>query len=277
MPLIPVTSPDDPALLPYRHLRHINSTRYAPHFIAEGNKLVERLLHSPFVTRSVFVTDTYVPDILPHVQPETPVYVASLAVLEETIGFDFHRGCLACGERPQGLSLADWQPPAQGLWTIVACPDVQDPTNLGTILRNCAAFGVDLVLLGAQCADPFSRRVMRVSMGSVLGLKIVESRDLMADLQTLRDQHQVELVATVLARRATTLDQAPRAARMALLFGSEGHGLDAQWQAQAQQLVTIPMAPDTDSLNVAVASGIMLYHFTRCAKVMGDSGTPPAI
>jgi tRNA G18 (ribose-2'-O)-methylase SpoU len=265
MPLVPVTSVDDPLLAPYRHLRHMNPVRQSRLFIAEGDKLVERLLASRFETHSVFAAENYVGRLLPLVPDDVPVFVAPRPLLAATIGFHFHRGCLAAGVRRPRKSLAQWKRPAGATWTIVACPDVQDPTNLGTLLRNCAAFGVDLVLLGAQCADPFSRRVLRVSMGAVLELEIVESVDLTADLHALR-QEQVELMATVLDERAEPLPVANRRPRMALLFGSEGRGLAQAWVDICDRRVTLPMHAGTDSLNVAVASGIFLYHFARSGE-----------
>jgi tRNA G18 (ribose-2'-O)-methylase SpoU len=260
--LIPITSIDAPELAPYRDLRHRNPTRHARQFIAEGDKLVERLLTSRYRTESIFAADNYVEELLPRVPSDVPVYVAPRKLLEETIGFNFHRGCLACGVREPVKSLDQWTRPAKAEWLIVACPDVQDPTNLGTLLRNCAAFGVDLVLLGNKCADPFSRRVLRVSMGAVLELEIVESADLNLDLQQLR-QHDVQIVATVLDATAEALERCQRTPRMAIMFGSEGHGLESHWIVQSDRRVTIPMRMGTDSLNVAVASGIFLHHFAK--------------
>jgi tRNA G18 (ribose-2'-O)-methylase SpoU len=261
--LIPITSIDAPELAPYCDLRHRNPTRHARQFIAEGDKLVERLLASHYRTESIFAAEDYVEKLLPRVPEDVPVYVAPRKLLEETIGFNFHRGCLACGVREPVKSLEKWQRPTKTEWLIVACPDVQDPTNLGTLLRNCAAFGVDLVLLGGKCADPFSRRVLRVSMGAVLELEIVEAQHLDGDLDLLKREQGVELVATVLDASAVPLDQAFRSPRMAILFGSEGHGLETDWIERADRRVTIPMQLGTDSLNVAVASGIFLYHFSR--------------
>jgi tRNA G18 (ribose-2'-O)-methylase SpoU len=264
--VFPVTSIDDQRLLPYRDLRRTNETRDAPWFIAEGNKLVERLLASRFPTQSVFADEAYLAELLPHMPASVPIYVAPRKLLEATIGFNFHRGCLACGVRLPAMQLHDWSPRGERS-TIVVCPDVQDPTNLGVVLRNCAAFGVDLVLLGDKCADPFSRRVLRVSMGAVLQLAIVSPRDLAADLAHLQREFGVRTIATVLDPAADLLDTAARPARMALLLGSEGHGLEAHWIDTADQRVTIPMEPGTDSLNVAVASGIFLYHYTRRAAL----------
>jgi TrmH family RNA methyltransferase len=88
--------------------------------------------------------------------------------------------------------------------------------------------------------------------------------DRLADvMQSLRSEHGVEFWATVTDASATAFDKAPRPARLALLLGSEGHGLSPQWLERCDRRVTIPMQPGVDSLNVAVAAGIMLYHFTR--------------
>lgn len=268
MPLVPIAALDDPRLDVYRDLRQQNPVRAARHFIAEGDKLVQRLLASRFRTQSILAAESYVPELLPRVPADVPVLVASQSLLESTIGFNFHRGCLACGTREPLLALADWNPPAHAHWLLAVCAQIQDPTNLGTLLRTCAAFGVDAVLLSDGCADPFSRRVLRVSMGAVLELALIATRDLIQDLHALHRQHGVELVATVIDESAVHLEQiATRPRRVALLFGSEGHGLEPDLIEIAQQRVTLPMKLRTDSLNVAVASGIFLYHYTRCASV----------
>src|SRR5207249_4304613 len=146
----------------------------------------------------------------------TPIYVASRDVLMKTIGFHFHRGILACGRRKSAPSLDETLARLGPRATLVVCPDVQDPTNLGSIIRSTAAFGCDGLLLGPKCADPFSRRVLRVSMGAALHLPIIESTDLAADLQQLA-KASFELIAAVLDPAAEPLAAARRTSRMALL------------------------------------------------------------
>ncbi len=140
---------------------------------------------------------------------------------------------------------------------------MQDPENLGAILRLSGAFGVDAVLLGPDCPNPFSRRVLRVSMGAGFALPIVEADDLEAELAALAEQWGCERWATVLDPAAEPLAQLTRPARLALLLGSEGHGLTERWIAQTDRRVTIPMRSGADSLNVAVAAGIFLYQLVR--------------
>jgi tRNA G18 (ribose-2'-O)-methylase SpoU len=102
-------------------------------------------------------------------------------------------------------------------------------------------------------------------MGAVFKLPAVESSDLAADLAFLRDEFHVQLAATVLDEGAEVLETAARPARLALLFGNEGHGLPGELVELCQRKITVPMCRDTDSLNAAVASGVFLYHFTRVA------------
>lgn len=260
--MIPLHSLDDPRLDPYRNLPRANLTRLSGRFIVEGPWMVERLAASPYAVESVVVEENQLDRVPANLPPDVPVYGLSKSLIEQLIGFNFHRGILACGRR---APLADWR-----TWTpdpnpalFVACLDIHDPMNLGGILRNCAAFGVTGVLLNSRCADPFSRRVLRVSMGTVFRLKLAAcSSD---DLRELREALRCEVVATVLRDDAEHLEQAPRAERMLLLLGNEGHGLGEAAIAAADRLVTLPMDLGTDSLNAASASAVFLYHFARVA------------
>ncbi len=99
-------------------------------------------------------------------------------------------------------------------------------------------------------------------MGTALELPVVESTDLAVDLQRLKDGGY-QLAATVLDDTAEPLHSAARPDRLALLIGSEGHGLDTRWVSACHRRLTIPMSRGTDSLNLSVAAGIFLHHLTR--------------
>src|SRR5438876_1021206 len=186
MPQIFVQSIDDPRLACYRDLNQRNLTRQSGLFIAEGDKVVERLIDSNYEVASVLAEAAFAQKLELRLPADVPIYVASRAGLQQTIGFHFHRGVVACGRRQPTESVERLvQKSTHRQPTIVVCPDVQDPTNLGGIIRSAAAFGCAAVVLGARCADPFSRRVLRVSMGAALQLPIIESRRLEADLRHL--------------------------------------------------------------------------------------------
>jgi tRNA G18 (ribose-2'-O)-methylase SpoU len=167
---------------------------------------------------------------------------------------------LASGLRRPNPSLAELCPSVERAARIVVCPNVQGPDNLGQIIRTGCALGVDGVIVGPETGDPFSRRVLRVSMGTAFNLPIYESTSLVAELRRLRSELTVELVATVLDETAAPLESFRCPRRAAVLFGGEGHGLDRELSDLCDHRVTIPMRRGTDSLNVAVAAGIVLHH-----------------
>lgn len=261
--MIPIDSLEDPRVEPYRNLKMKNVQRGGDFFIAEGKKVVERLLESDFQTKSVFISQKREGEWTSKVPSEVPLYVATQDVMNELIGFDFHVGVVGCGVRRPNVPLERILPKEARRLTVVACPNCDNPENLGAIVRIGAAFGIDALLLGKSCCDPFARRVIRVSMGTAFKLPIIESVDLHGDLQRLKDEWQFELAATVLDDGAEQLDKANRSTRFGILLGNEDTGLDESWTSLCDRKLTIPMCRGTDSLNVAVTAGIILHHLTR--------------
>jgi len=267
MPEISIDSIDDPRLEPYRHLKQRNLTRHSGLFIAEGMRLVQRLLDSDFSIHSILASPAHARRIPDEIRQQVPVYLAPLPLLENVIGFQFHSGMLACGHRKPGMLLADWLPTGDRPLLIVGCPQVSDPDNLGTLIRTAAAFGADGLMVGKSTADPFSRRTLRISMGNAFFLPIYESVDFSADMQQMQQEFGITAVATLLAPDARPLSQVQRPPRMLLLMGNEDEGLDPKLADRSDIRVTIPMAEKIDSLNVGIAAGIMLHHFTQVSRL----------
>lgn len=260
MPRLELSSLDDPRLEPFRNLKDTNRTRWQSVFVVEGEKLVQRMLVSDFPVVSVLADRQHEERLAPWLRPEVEVLVVDDRLVSQIVGFNFHRGVLACAQRMPCPSLDQIASPIDRRLTLVVCSDVQDPENLGTIARTSLALGVDAMLLGPKCGDAFSRRVLRTSMGAVLRLPIRPCDDLLADLRELQTRWQVQLAATILSPLAESLAGFVRPPRFALLLGNEGHGLDAEVVAACDRQLTIPMQAGADSLNVSVAAGILLYH-----------------
>jgi tRNA G18 (ribose-2'-O)-methylase SpoU len=260
----PVENLEDPRLWPYRELKDRALDRSGGWFVAEGEHVVRRLLASDFHVESVFLSHKRA-DLADGVPAHVPVYVAPQSVMEGVLGFKFHSGVIACGRRKPRRTIDEVVPRDRERLTLVACPDISNVENIGSIIRLSAGFGADALVLGENCHDPFWRQSVRVSMGTVFSLPIVHTDDLLRDLGRLRREWGVELAATVLDDDAEPLSRATRPPRFGLVFGGEAQGLDAAHVAACDRRVTIPMKLGTDSLNVAVAAGIFLYHFTRDA------------
>jgi tRNA G18 (ribose-2'-O)-methylase SpoU len=247
-----VDDPADPRLLPYRDLKDRRAP--ADTFIAESEPVVRRLLESPLAVQSMLLTAPHLARLEPLLPADTPVLVASQELLDAVAGFHVHRGCLALGQRPREASVPE------GARTVVVLEDLVDVDNVGAAVRNAAAFDADAVVLSPRAADPYYRKAIRVSMGSVFFLPIIRCRDWPGDLQRLCASRGLSPVGAVLDDRAVPLASFPWPARVALLMGAEGPGLSEPARALCDHLVTIRMArAKADSLNVATATGIFLH------------------
>jgi len=263
-----IESRDDPRIAAYRNLPD-RTLRGESIFLAEGRLLTRRLLASGFEVDSVFVTDEYLDEFLPLAADRAPVYVAEEKLLLEVVGFKFHRGAMAVGRRGQTRRLeqllAPHEPP--GRLRLVICPEITKPENMGLIFRTASALGLDGVLLGERCCDPFSRRSMRVSMGAVLQVPFVKTTNLLADLRLLKERWSVELAAAVVDPAAEDVSRVAWPNRTGVLFGNEFDGLGPYWLALADRRVTIPIRAAVDSLNLGVAAGIVLYELAKAPDV----------
>lgn len=141
---------------------------------------------------------------------------------------------------------------------------VQDSGNVGAILRNAAAFGVDTAVLGRGCADPWSPKVLRAAMGGHFALRVVETPDLAAALKQFRGT----LVCAV-ARGGAAPSGLDLAGSVGWILGAEGEGVSPAVAAQAGVRASIALAAGTESLNVAAAAAILLYERARQLSTRG--------
>jgi tRNA G18 (ribose-2'-O)-methylase SpoU len=252
--VVAVTDADDPRLLDYRQLKENALKETSGRFIAESEPVVRKLLASPLPVHSLLLTDGHLDRLATALRPGVPIFVADQDVLDRIAGFHVHRGCLEVGGRPSGVTI-----PADAR-TVVVLEDLVDVDNVGAMVRNAAAFGADAVLLSPRAADPFYRKAIRVSMGTVFMLPIVRARRWPEDLLALRTHHGLSLVGTVLDDDSVPLSEFRWPERVALLLGAEGPGLGNATKALCDHRVTVPMARDkADSLNVATAGALFLH------------------
>ena len=199
-----------------------------------------------------------------HVPAMVPVYSLPLPEMQKLVGFDFHRGVMARASRPPLHEFTSFKPEDSRSELAIAILGISERENVGSIMRTSAALGVEHIFIGPQTADPYARRTIRVSMGSVFSLKLYELSDPSSQLQTLANQHQLRTIVSTLATDATPLRDF-RLARQSgvLIAGNEAKGVAKEIQKIATDRVTIPMQMGTDSLNVAIATAICLHELTQ--------------
>jgi TrmH family RNA methyltransferase len=143
---------------------------------------------------------------------------------------------------------------------VVAVAGVQDPGNLGTILRSAEAFGASGVLLGENTVSTYNSKVVRASAGSIFRIPLLK-QELKTALPALRE-HGLRLLATS-SHKGTPVNEAKLSSPLTLLVGSEGAGLGHEIMDQVDEVVAIPHSPKVESLNAGVAASIVLYEAAR--------------
>ncbi len=259
-----IDSFDLPELQPYRTMRRQMDHRQRGIFVAEGEKVVRRLLESRFGLISVLLPEHWLAELEPLLRrrPEQiPVFVAPKRLLETLTGFSMYQGLLAVGKIPPPPSLAEIAPSA-GNPLLVAAEGLSSAENLGVIARNCAAFGARGMIIGETCVSPFLRRAVRSSMGAVFEVPMFESSSLAGTLLELR-RLGVALLAAHPQAKGRTLWQANFQQPCCIVFGSEGSGLTSDTLDRCDDIVAIPMTAAVDSLNVGSASAAFLCEAVR--------------
>lgn len=253
-----IADPADPRLDPYRRLNDVAYRRRyeqaAGLFIAEGPTVVTGLIESRLVVESVLGLASAV-DRVP-CPDGVPVYVADRSTLEAVVGFDLHRGIVACGRRPAPVAISD----LLELGSLALVEGVNDHQNLGAVLRAAVGLGMEGVLLDPTTADPWYRRSVRVSMGSVFSVPVARAVHWRETLRDLRHAGYT-LIAMTPAADATPIE-AVEVDRPAVMVGAEGPGLSPAALAAADVRARIPMSV-IDSLNVGQAAAVAYATLRR--------------
>lgn len=274
------TDADDPRLDPFRNLQnHPAHSATNPCFIAEGKWCVERLIDSHLPVQSIVVQQGQVAEVTSWLNASTRregvgtddviLYVLSKLEIRKLVGFDFHRGVIACGRRPDTLGVADLIKLSSKPPVVLAAMGISDRENLGSMIRSATAMGIDHVMVDSRTIDPFARRVIRTSMATIFQQTVYVTQSAESDLASLVSHGGFRTVATTLHLDATLIDQFEIDSRpIVLMMGNEADGLSKPLQDTATDRVTLPMSGGTDSLNVSVATAIFIYEINRLRKAL---------
>ncbi|MGV8883899.1 MAG: TrmH family RNA methyltransferase [Rhodoglobus sp.] len=262
--LIEITELSDARLADYSHLTDValkkaQSTEHGL-YLAESSIVLDRALRAGHKPRSVLALGGTVDEAVALVGSNVPIFTGPGELLAELTGYVLHRGLIASMHRPPLPAVGDLLRDAR---RIVVLENVVDPTNVGAIFRSVAAIGADAVLVTPRCSDPYYRRAIRVSMGTVLQVpwtRVGEWPEARAQLVA----SGFHIAALALRDDSVTLREfaADPPERLALVLGAEGDGLTAEALAAADTIVRIPMAHGIDSLNVAATAAVAMYALT---------------
>jgi tRNA G18 (ribose-2'-O)-methylase SpoU len=261
-----ITSLDRPELAPYRSLKRSAEHAKLGIFVVEGDKVLHRLLDSEFTVVSVLLLESRLAEFEPRLrarpEKEIAVFVCERAVMDELVGFEIYQGVLAIGKIPARRSLEKVLAASPHPQFFAAMDGLANAENIGVLMRNCVAFGVQALIVGETCSSPFLRRSVRNSMGAIFKLPVLESPGLVQTLRELRTRG-IRCLAAHPHTDKQVLSQADFTGDCCVVLGSEGHGISAPVLAACDEAVAIPMANDVDSLNVSAAAAVFLYEVNR--------------
>lgn len=245
-----------------RDLRRRKAREKHSLFVAEGVRSVEELLRSGVTVRGALVA----PQLLdaPRGQALRGALEASRSEVMEVSEKDFRSA--AETESPQGV-LAIGEIPSRtldtleigGMCRVIVLDAVQDPGNVGTIVRTAAALGATATVALPGTVDLWNPKVIRSSMGAQFQHPVLHAA--WEEVQRFLDRHDIELWAADAGGTELVSGGAP--ARLAIVVGNEGAGLSPSMRSAARRIVSLPIASSVESLNVAVATGIILYELRK--------------
>jgi tRNA G18 (ribose-2'-O)-methylase SpoU len=266
--IINIKSLGQTGLEPYLTLRRPIEHLELGIFVAEGEKVVRRLLASPLLIRSMLLTHDWYSKLEAEglfgitEKKQFDIFIADKSVLETIVGFNLHQGIMAVAETPEQNTLDKIVRELNRPYCFVALDGLVHAENVGVVVRNCAGLGVNAILVGENSSSPFLRRAVRSSMGTIFSLPIFHSTNLHDDLLFLKNDYSVKIISAHLTD-SSTIDKADFGKDICIVFGNEGYGISDTIINVSDELISIPMKNNTDSLNVSSASAIFLYEVQR--------------
>ena len=255
--LLTVTAPGNEAVKSIAKLSSSKKARdEARAFVAEGRKLVEEALAGGCELLELFVLN----DALGAYEALFPSVVGTVYAVTQPI-----MNKITESKTPQDITAVfAYKSSAlpKGGRRYLCLERVQEPGNVGALIRSASAFGFDGVILSADCADVYSVKALRGAMGATFRLPVEAVGDLRSFVREMRGAG-FTAYAAALDETAVSLEKADFADKLLLLIGNEGNGLDAETVAQCDAVVRIPMAQGTESLNAAVAGGVLMWEVSE--------------
>lgn len=247
---------NDDRIIHYRNLRKTPALHTQENiFVGEGLKVCLKLLNSAMPVLSIFAMPEYYDKYRELIStkniPENMLFAAEKNIMNKVIGFKIHTGFMAIGKQPEPT------PPDNLSNRIIAMNGIIDSENVGSIIRNSAAFGFNSIITDSETSSPYLRRAVRVSMGTVFDMKICPLVDFIKDLYSLKERGY-SIIAAEIAPESKNVVDFHFPDKFVLIFGTESHGVSEDALNICDNIIHIPISPNVSSLNVAASSAIFM-------------------
>jgi len=227
-------------------------------FIADSPKVVNLLLESGVEVKSMLATQEYYDEFeeLLNASSIPKKYLTTKEEMKKIVGHKIHHNCMMHGIRPIDVALEELGD------EVLLLDGITSAENVGSIVRSCAALGVNSLVFANETPHPFNRRALRVSMGHSHMIRTHVHKDIKATIQTMQKKGY-RVYAAEVCEGSTPLREVQTQDKWVLIMGHEGRGISDDILALVDEVVTIEMQEGVKSLNVGVAASLMMYQFLK--------------
>ncbi len=225
-------------------------------FIADSPKVVNLVLESDVEIKSMLATKEYYDEYAELLQTKDipKKYLTTKEEMKKIVGHKIHHNCMMHGIRPKDVAF-------EALGNEVLLLDgITSAENVGSIVRSCAALGVNSLVIGSETPHPFNRRALRVSMGYSIFVRTHVHEDIKASILAFQ-KRGYRVFAAEVAEGAILLGEVKTSGKWVLVMGHEGRGIAQDILALCDEVVSIEMQEHVKSFNVGVAASLMMYKF----------------
>ena len=246
-----------------KHIKKLKDKKYRDQnkeYVIEGVKLIKEAIEEKAKIKQIIIceecekAESIPKELMYEIAKQECIYVTE-KVFNNITDVSNPQGILAIIEKTSNENEIDY---TQDI--IVALDDLQDPGNLGTILRTIDSIGLTQILVSKGTADVFNPKVVRSTMGAIFRVKIIECEDLSKTLKEVK-KHKFKIVVTTPKTENNIYDIEYK--KKVIVIGNEANGVEKSIQELADEKIKIPMLGKTESLNASVATGIVLYEYVR--------------
>lgn len=268
--MIQITDISDNRIDHFRELKKIaNDNTINDLFVAEGEKVVLKLLNSNLRIISIFTLEEfyfkYKELIDSRLENSNQIYIADKEIMSQIIGYKIHSGIMALAVEKDKTDLDKLDN------RIIVLNRIIDTENVGSIVRNAAAFDFGSIMYDNATSSPYLRRAVRVSLGNIFSRKHYKSDNLIDDLNYLKSLGYM-IIAAEITNNSYPIYHFDFPEKFAVIFGNEGNGVDRELLKISDYIVHIPIMPNVDSINVAASSAVFMYDIQNsrsklCLKI----------
>ena len=254
-----ITSKDNETI---KHIRKLKEKKYRDEYdeyIVEGTKLIKEAIAENLDVKTVIVCDNCKQEVM---NQESMYEIAKLnclyadeKVFNTITEVKSPQGILAVVGKKDKEKEIDYSDDL-----IVILDDIQDPGNLGTILRTVDSAGLKQIIVSKKSGDIYNSKVIRSTMGAIFRVNVIESEDLLKTIKEIK-KHKFTVISTSLDTDKSIYDIDYK--KCAIVIGNEANGVSKEVQEASDKKIKIPMLGKTESLNASVATGIVVYEYVR--------------